>query len=108
MKKFLQKYLIALIFLCIAAFSIIHDREKGKVCFQNEIHSIIIEKKGNSSWGRSYDYITSENVTVTLMNSDTLQIGDSVVKSKNDWNLKLYRKDKKDKYQFVKEYNLNW
>jgi len=76
-----------------------------KVFYLTEIKCKIIKIENNISGGRSYDYITENGVIITLMNSDTLFIGDSIIKEKNNWIFKLYRKKTSENYKFIKSYN---
>jgi|SRR5690606_38479526 len=88
---------------------IIYFEQKGNIerkeFYLSTINSYIIKKKNNWSGGRSYDYITKENVIITLMNSDTLKIGDSISKESNTTNFQIYRKNQLGKYEFYKNYN---
>lgn len=75
--------------------------------YESSLKTKIIRLGSNISAGRSYDYITKSGVIITLMNSDTLFIGDSIVKEKNNWVFELYRKNKTGNYKFVSTYNLD-
>lgn len=77
-----------------------------KVYYLTNLKSKIVKIESNISGGRSYDYITENKIIITLMNSDTLFVGDSVVKEKDNWEFKLYRKNKLGNYKFIRTYNL--
>ena len=79
-----------------------HER---KVFYLSDIKSKVIKIENNISGGRSYDYITKSGIIITLMNSDTLLLGDSIVKEKNNWVFELYRKNTSENYKFIKAYN---
>jgi len=79
-----------------------HER---KVFYLADIKSKIIKIENNISGGRSYDYITKSGIIITLMNSDTLLLGDSIAKEKNNWVFELYRKNTSENYKFIKAYN---
>lgn len=70
------------------------------------LSNVVVKIKSNWSGGRSYDYITDNNYTITLLNNDTLQVGDSIVKKANTSNFKVYRKTK-GVYSFYKSFNIN-
>lgn len=74
--------------------------------YKSDINSYIVKKKNNWSGGRSYDYITDKNIIITLMNSDTLKIGDSISKENNTGNFNVYRKNQLGNYKFYKNYNI--
>lgn len=71
------------------------------------INSHIVKKKNNWTGGRSYDYITEDNITITMMSNHSLLIGDSISKAANSDDFKVYRKNKLGKYELYKSYNIN-
>jgi hypothetical protein len=89
---------------------IIFFERKGNIerkeFYTSDINSYIVKKKNNWSGGRSYDYITAKNIIITLMNSDTLKIGDSISKENNTGNFNVYRKNQLGKYKFYKNYKI--
>ena len=86
--------------------TIIKGSHEKKVYYLADLKSKIIKIENNISGGRSYDYITKNGIIITLMNSDTLFVGDSVTKEKNNWEFKLFRKNKFGNYKFIRTYNL--
>ncbi|GAA5102800.1 hypothetical protein GCM10023210_44080 [Chryseobacterium ginsengisoli] len=72
-----------------------------------KINSHIVKKKNNWSGGRSYDYLTENNITITMMNINSLTVGDSISKLANSDNFKVYRKNRFGMYEFYKNYNIN-
>lgn len=78
-----------------------------KVFYVSDINSHITKKKNNWSGGRSYDYLTGNNITITLMNKNSLEVGDSISKIANTNNFKVYRKNRFEKYEFYKDYDIN-
>lgn len=93
-------------FIGFTLYSFINRHYYRKNFFESKFNSKIIRQEGNISAGRSYDFITDAGITITLMNSDTLYVGDSVVKEKNSWKFNLYRKNKTGRYQFTRTLNL--
>lgn len=85
----------------------ISEYHAKKVYYLTDLKSKIIKIENNISGGRSYDYITKSGIIITLMNSDTLFIGDSIVKEKDNWVFELYRKNKTGNYKFIRTYNLD-
>jgi len=75
--------------------------------YKSGINSYIVEKKNNWSGGRSYDYITAKSIIITLMNSDTLKVGDSISKEINTGNFNVYRKNELGLYRFYKNYDIS-
>lgn len=71
---------------------------------QNEVNEKIIEIKNNWTGGRSFDYITN-NYKVTLLNIDTLFIGDSISKEVNTTKFSVFRKEEGN-YFFLKFYDI--
>jgi len=69
------------------------------------INSLITKKKSNWSGGRSYDYLTRNNIVITLLNNNLLQVGDSISKGANTDEFNVYRKNKENKYEFYNSYN---
>ena len=109
--KFTNKKKIIRICMILGIIGLISYYEiKGfhakNVYYQTNLESKIIRIENNISGGRSYDYITENRIIITLMNSDTLFIGDSVVKEKDNWEFKLYRKNKSGNYEYIRTYNL--
>lgn len=83
------------------------SRMERKSFYKSNINSYIIKKSNNWSGGRSYDYLTENNVIITLMNTNSLKIRDSISKLPNTNYFKVYRKNQLGKYEFYKEYNTN-
>ncbi|HET7734006.1 MAG TPA: hypothetical protein VFK73_09235 [Paludibacter sp.] len=104
-KKIWRVFMVVSLVGFISFFEIKEFHAK-RVFFQSELNTIIIRVEGNVSGGRSYDYITREDIVITLMNCDTLFVGDSVVKKKNDYLFKLYRKNKSGNYEYKRIYDL--
>ena len=82
-----------------------------KTFFKNPLNTTINKIENNSSGGRSYDYITKNNIVITLLElagkSLDLNIGDSVVKAVNSWQFDIYRKDENNlNYFFYKRFDL--
>ena len=81
------------------------DTERTRF-YKSNINSYIIKKKNNWSGGRSYDYITDKNIIITLLNNDTINIGDSISKEANTGDFEVYRINTKlRKYIFYKTLN---
>jgi len=99
------------IFIIVGLIGFISFFEVEKYCvrknyYESSLRSKIIRLGPNISAGRSYDYITDNRIIITLMNSDTLFVGDSVVKEKDNWEFKLFRKNKSGNYKFIRTFNL--
>jgi len=92
----------------IVIFTIFYFERKGykekKELYKTQLENKIIKIKNNWSGGRSYDYITDNDIVITILNSDTLRIGDSISKPANAKNLDVYRKSKNGQYEFFKHY----
>lgn len=67
----------------------------------SKLNSKIVKVKNNWTLGRSYDYITSEGIFITLMNTDTLYINDSIVKERSSLKFKVFRNGK-----YISEFHL--
>lgn len=104
--KILRVFIVVLIIGTIFIVEII-EFHSMKLYYLSDLNSKIITIEGNISGGRSYDYITKKGIIITLMNSDTLYVGDSIVKEKNNWVFELYRKNENGNYKFIRTYNLD-
>ena len=91
----------------VISFFEIKEFHNKRVYYNTDLNSKIIKIENNISGGRSYDYITKNGIIITLMNTDTLFVGDSILKEKKNWIFRLYRKNEFGKYKFIKTYNLD-
>ncbi|MDR0872522.1 MAG: hypothetical protein LBN27_03505 [Prevotellaceae bacterium] len=101
-KKIWKIYPLLLILSIILFFELKWCHE-GKVLFNSSLNNKVIEVKHNWSGGRSYDYITDNGIVITLLNRDTLLVGDSISKEADTFKFDVYRK-KNEKYEFYKTY----
>lgn len=105
MKKIYKILIMVLIVGGIISFFETKAFFERKKFIENEVNEKIVEIKNNWTGGRSYDYITKNNYKITLVNSDTLLIGDSISKKVNTTKLNVFRK-KEGKYEFYKDYDI--
>jgi|SRR5690606_13664999 len=103
MKKIYKILILVVILIGFISFFEIKQFLERKKTIQNEINEIIIEINNNWTGGRSYDYVTKNNYIITLINTDTLLIGDSISKKINTPKFDVFRK-KNGKYIFYKTY----
>ncbi len=73
--------------------------------FKSKLNSVIVKKEGNWSGGRSYDYVTKDNVIVTVKNhnGENLDLGDSIAKEPESWKYQIFRKDVIGEFKFYKK-----
>ena len=90
--------------VCLFLYIQIEAYIERKELYKTQLGNKIVKIKNNWSGGRSYDYITDNDIVITILNSDTLKIGDSISKPANAKNLDVYRKSKNGKYEFFKHY----
>ena len=105
-KNLWRLYPIFIILGIIIFFQIKWNLEYKKF-HQTAINSLIIKKKNNWSGGRSYDYLTKNNIVITLISNNLLKVGDSISKESNTDEFEIYIKIDKGKYQFYKKIDLN-
>lgn len=96
--------LIIVVIILFFEYKSSNEREAFHIA---DIKSHIVKKKSNWSGGRSYDYITENNITITMINTHSLIVGDSISKIANSDNFKVYRKNALGKYNFYKNYSIN-
>lgn len=101
------KLLPIFIIIGIVIFFEWKSSDERKVFYVSGINSHITKKNNNWSGGRSYDYLTGNNITITLLNKNSLEIGDSISKIANTNHFKVYRKNRFGKYEFYKDYDIN-
>jgi hypothetical protein len=107
-EKILGIFLV-LIFLSFIVIDQTITYFKDKLFFESALNTTIVKIKNNWSGGRSYDYITKNNVIIILEYSDSLnlKIGDSVVKKSNTRIFYVYRKGEDSDYKFYRVYETN-
>ena len=104
-KKILKLWPI-LIFLGVIIFFEVKGHLQRKKIYEHKINSSITKKENNWTGGHSYDYITKDGKLLTVVNSDTLKVGDSISKEKNTPNFKVFRKNKLNDFQYFKTINI--
>lgn len=98
--KILIPVVIIIGFICF--FEVKGFLERKRI-IGNEINETIVSINNNWTRGRSYDYITKSNYKITLINNDTLSIGDSISKKANNNKYDIFRK-KEGSYYFLRSY----
>jgi hypothetical protein len=92
-----------LLILSVILFFELKGRQERKVLFNSTLNNKVIKVKNNWSGGRSYDYITDNGIVITLLNRDTLLVGDSISKVANTSRFDVYRKNN-GIFEFYKTY----
>lgn len=91
--------------LSIILFFEIKGKQERKTFFNSSLNNKITAIKNNWTGGRSYDYVV-DNIIITLSNSDTLVIGDSIFKKANTNKFEVYRK-RNGNYEFHKHLDVS-
>lgn len=73
--------------------------------YQNNIQTKIIRVYNYENKSLQFYYTKDYCITTTDTKNDTLQVGDSISKEANTVKFSVYRKNRKDKYEFYKSYN---
>lgn len=94
-----------LLVLSIILFFELKSRQERKALFNSNLNNKVIKVKHNWTGGRSYDYITDNGITITLLNNDTLVIGDSISKEANTGKFDVYR-EKNGNYEYYKSFDI--
>lgn len=100
-------FVIAIPTLVITIFEI-KGCNQSSVFYKTQLNTTITKVENNFTGGRSYDYITKEQITISLMNypSTNLRIGDSVAKEKDSWMFDVFRYDSiADSFYYFKKYD---
>jgi hypothetical protein len=96
--------LIIVGFFAFIFLNIYNDKRKHNLFYTSKINSKIIKVKGNWSGGRSYSYVTEENISITLSNDRKLLPGDSISKKASTEVFEAFRLNSLDnKYYPIKE-----
>jgi|TARA_B110000902_G_scaffold167117_1_gene190728 hypothetical protein len=105
-KNILRLFPIAIVIVIIVFFESTSKNER-EIFTESSLNNMIIEIKSNWSGGRSCDYITDNRIVITLRPSDSLLVGDSIVKKANSLQFVVYRFDSlTTRHMYYKEYDL--
>jgi hypothetical protein len=110
MKKLLKKLLRIspiILFFGIIIYSVTITHFEKKHFFESKLNTIVIKKKNNLTGGRTYDYITRNNIVITIGKSDcsNLELGDSIVKKANNWEFDIFKRDINGEFKFYRSCN---
>ena len=106
-KKALQIFILALTFGIIFLLQLKGNLEKKRF-FKSKLNTVIVEIKNNSTFGRSFDYVTKDKTIITFINSGdvNLKLKDSIIKESNSWEFIVFRMDEFGyDYKFYNKYD---
>jgi hypothetical protein len=106
--KFPKGSIILLIPIVIIVFFETKSCNKSQTFFKSDLTTSIVAIEGNWSGGRSFDYVTKDGITITLLSQPitNLRIGDSISKRSMDWTFEVYRYDSfNNVYYHYKKYD---
>lgn len=84
-----------------------NDYKARKKVHNNAINNIIIKKEINYIGGGGKDYTTDNGFVIPLPHHDTIEVGDSISKIKNNSIINVYRKNNDASYSFYKSFNIS-
>lgn len=92
---------LAFLFYCDLSFE-----RKRKLFHENKIESLVVKRSYNCSHGTTFDYECKSGDIVVLLNSDTLLLGDSIVKMANSDYFDVYRSNNEGSFKYLKRFSI--